>query len=147
LTINNASGVTLSATRTLNGTLTLTSGRLITGANQINLGNAATTAGASTNSYVDGNLQKAWTSTGTKSFTFPIGAGTNYASCGVTNLVVTTTGSLLAATSTGEHANIATSTVNPAKDANRRWTLTAVGGLVASSHTAICTPTNADLDG
>lgn len=153
LTITNSlavasGGVTLSANVTATN-LNLTAGRLITSANQVIIPDAGTItpAAGGSGSYVDGTLQKVYASTGTKSFNFPVGAGTVFSPCGVTNMVVTVTGNLTASTTTGDHANIGTSTLQSAKDANRSWTMTAGGGLTVSGYSAICSPVNGDLDG
>lgn len=151
LTITNAlavasGGVTLSANVTVTN-LALTAGRLITGANQVNLADAGTITGGSSASYVDGKLQKIWSTTGTKSMTFPVGSGATYAPCSVANLVLTAAGNLTASTTNSEHANIGTSTIDSTKDANRYWTMTAGGGLAVSTYNATCTFLGGDLDG
>ncbi len=154
LTINNpvaltAGGVTLTTNVTVGGTLNLTQGRLITSTNLVNVADAGSVspAGGGSGSYVDGNLQKTWASTGTKAFIFPIGASTNFAPCAVTNLILTVAGTLIASTTNGENANISSSSIISTQDANRSWTMSAGGGLTASSYSALCTPLTADLDG
>ena len=151
LTINNSlavatGGVTNSANVTATN-LTLTAGRFITGANQINISEAGSVTGGSSGSYVDGKLQKIWTTTGTKSFTFPVGTGATYAPCSVASLVLTAAGTLTASTTNSEHANIATSTIDSTKSANRNWIMTAGGGLAVSTYNASCTFLAGDLDG
>jgi fibronectin-binding autotransporter adhesin len=77
LTINNASGVTLGSTATVNGTLTLTSGNLTTtAANLLTIGSAGSISGASSSSYVNGPLAEVYTATGSKNF--PVGANSDY---------------------------------------------------------------------
>jgi len=80
LTINNSSGVTLSASRTIStGTLNLTTGNLITtSTNLLTIGAAGTTTGASSSSFVDGPLAQTIAAIGPTAKTFPIGKGTAY---------------------------------------------------------------------
>jgi hypothetical protein len=66
LTINNSSGVTLHASRTVNGTLTLTAGNISTSSNTLAIGSAGTVS--RTSGYVIGNLQQTFSSTGSKKF-------------------------------------------------------------------------------
>ena len=62
LTINKASNnLTINTTPTVNGTLTFTNGDIVTGANRVILGTAATIATPSANSYVFGSIQKNYT--------------------------------------------------------------------------------------
>jgi len=140
-------GVTLSGSVSATNRLALMAGRLITGANQVSIADAGTITNGSSSSYVDGNVQKVWASTGTKSFTFPVGTGTTFAPCAVTNLVLTAAGNLTASTTNSEHANIGTSTIDSTKSANRYWTMAAGGGLGVSTYSATCTFLAGDLDG
>src|SRR5258706_1589816 len=76
-TINKASNnLTVATTPTVNGTLTFTSGDIVTGANRVILGTAAAVATPSAASYVFGTLQKNYSAAGT--FTFPVGDASNY---------------------------------------------------------------------
>ncbi len=78
LVINNAAGVTLHASRTVTGTLTLTSGNLVTTtANLLTLGSAGIVSGGSASSFVDGPLSHTWT-TATATKTYPLGKGATY---------------------------------------------------------------------
>jgi|GEM_PF-6909966 len=56
LVINNSSGVTLSANKTINSILTFINGNLITGANTLTLGTAGSITGESASSYLVGRL-------------------------------------------------------------------------------------------
>ena len=138
LTLNNSGDLILATNVTVtNGVLTLTSGDIVTGTNQINLSTNAVTVGASSNSYIRGNLQKALSTGSGQSFTYPIG-DTNYTPVSLAALNVTTAGTLLAKTTAGDHpgTTAATNGLNSAKSVNRYWTLTA-SGLVVSA----CDPT------
>ena len=152
LTINNSlavasGGVTLSANVTVTNQLALVAGRLITSGSQVNIADAGSIAGGTSGSYVDGIVQKIWTSTGTKSVTFPVGTGATFAPCSVTNLVLTSAGTLTASTTNSEQPNIGSSTIDASKDANRYWTMTVGGGLALSTYNATCTFVSGDLDG
>jgi hypothetical protein len=89
LTINNSNGVTLAANSAVSGILTLTSGKIITAANEISVTNSSTTsiAGFSATNYIAGNLRRTVASTGM--YTFPVGTPTNY-ECLVVTLNSTT---------------------------------------------------------
>jgi hypothetical protein len=80
VTIQNASNVTLNEPKTILGALTLTSGDLILGANDLTLGSSAEVSSASASSHVNatstGELRKIYGGNG--SFVFPVGDGTNY---------------------------------------------------------------------
>jgi hypothetical protein len=146
LTISNSAGVSLGATATVNGTLTLSLGLLITGANQIDVAAAAVVVGGSSTSYVNGSLQKAFANAGNQSFTFPIGDASTFTPLALSAFNVTSAGTLVARTAAGEHPNLQTSGINPAQDVNRYWTLSPQPGLGMSSCTATFTFVPADVD-
>jgi hypothetical protein len=146
LTISNSAGVSLGATATVNGTLTLSLGLLITGANQIDVAAAAVVVGGSSTSYVNGSLQKAFANAGNQSFTFPIGDTSTFTPLALSAFNVTSAGTLTARTAAGEHPNLQTSGINPAQDVNRYWTLSPQPGLGMSSCTATFTFVPADVD-
>ncbi len=78
LTINNtsAAGITLQQDANVTGVLTLTDGIVnTTSTNLLSLSNTASSASASTASFVDGPMEKS----GTTTFTFPVGDGVRYA--------------------------------------------------------------------
>ncbi len=75
LRIDNANGVTLNATKTINTALTLTTGNLITTTtNLLILADNATSSAGTNSSYVSGPLRKV----GNDAFTFPVGKGGLY---------------------------------------------------------------------
>jgi MSHA biogenesis protein MshQ len=123
------------------GTLTLTSGRVVTGANSVAVGatGSATLSGGNTASYVIGNLAR-YIRTGTQSgIQFPVGGTTagKYAPVQIDFPNVTTAGLFQVAASTGntDHPNISLSAIDSSSSVNRYWTLTNTGGLTFSGAT------------
>lgn len=146
VTVNNANGITLNSSPTISGTLTLTSGRIVTGANTLIVGAAGSVAGGAATAYVNGNLRKAFNTGAGQAFTFTVGDASSYTPVSVASMTVGTAGSLQASTAGSEHANIATSGIDSSRDANRYWTLTAVGGLVMPTCNATFNFVSFDLD-
>jgi hypothetical protein len=144
LTINNVNGVTVASSPTISNTLTFASGKLYTGAHQINLGTNGSISGGGAASYVNGNLQKAF-STGTKTFTFAIGDASAYAPLTLSNLTVTTAGSVEVNTTSGSHPQFGTSGLDPNRNVNRYWTLTQSGGAFGTFNVTFGYPTT-DVD-
>ena len=136
LIVNNSAGVTLGADATVNGTLTLSNGILTTASDQVNVLNTANTAitGAGSSSYVNGTLQKTFATGSNQAFTFPIGGPDKYRPVALTNLTVTTAGTLAAVGTAGAHPNIATSGINPNRNVNWSWTLNDDGILVVGNY-------------
>ncbi|HEX7880795.1 MAG TPA: hypothetical protein VF720_15385, partial [Candidatus Eisenbacteria bacterium] len=127
---------------TVTSALNLTNGRIVTGASKVIAnGTVARTAG-----HVDGNLQKPVAVGAAVARTFEIGAANGYTPVSVTFATVTGAGALVARSTTGDHANIATSPVNPAKSVNRYYTLTNLGTVFTTAdETATFLP--GDVDG
>ncbi|MCD6367202.1 MAG: hypothetical protein J7L46_06660 [Bacteroidales bacterium] len=87
LTTNRSSGIsTLGTDLTVNTLLTLTNGLITTGANNlvVSTTNAAAVTGQNTNSYVNGNLRRAFASN-TDTYAFPLGTSTIYTLAEVVN--------------------------------------------------------------
>ena len=143
LKMNNASGTTLAGDTTVNGTLTLTSGNITTGASSLIIAAAATVS--RTSGHVVGNLQKT-VATGTPSVTYEVGDASAYAPVTVLFASVTVSGTLTATTTSGDHAQIASSTINVNKTANRIWTLTG-SGITFTTYTATLNFSAPDVDG
>ena len=122
LTINDAAGVTLAGDLTVGGTLTLTSGPLVTGTNVLVIAPGGTVV--RTTGRVAGYLRKTAPVASPATLTFEIGDMTAYTPVTVAFGAVTTAGTLTASTTPGEHPGIANSGVDPAQDVNRYWTLT-----------------------
>lgn len=148
LTINKPSGdVTINhpAQVVNGGTLTLTSGRVITGTSYVGLGTtaAATLSGGSATSYVAGNFRR-YIPGGTQSgIQFPVGGTTasKYAPVQIDFPNVTTAGVFQVAAAIGntDHPNIATSGFDSAASVNRYWTLTNTGSIAFAATGAAVT--------
>lgn len=83
LTINNSNGVILHASRTINGVLSLTSGKLTTSSsNLLTLGTASSVSGGSITSFISGPVAK--NSNSTTMFTLPVGDAIEYRPVGIT---------------------------------------------------------------
>jgi hypothetical protein len=149
LTINNPNGVTINTTPTVNAAFTLTNGKVFTGANQINLGTAATVVTPSAASYVLGPIQKSYNA-GALALVYPVGDAGNYTPVSITAGTTTTAGTLLVSTLTPDHPQITTpipSTVIDANnDVNRYWRLNNTGLTVGTALTATFTFVASDLD-
>ncbi len=78
LTINNSAGLTLSSDITVAGILTLTSGKVTTGSNELKITNTSTSSitGYSSSNYVIGNLRRSVSGSGV--YDFPLGTSSNY---------------------------------------------------------------------
>ncbi len=89
LTVNNSNGVTLTNTVAVSTTLTLTSGKITTGSNELNVANTGTSAivGYSNSNYVVGNLRRSIASTG--SYDYPVGTSSDYQLLNLNLLAIT----------------------------------------------------------
>lgn len=139
LTINNSSGVTLNQNITINGTLDLTSGKLNTGSNTLTIGASGTVSNARSSSYINGNVIKLIAAE-TTSKDFEIGDATTYAPVNIAfaGSITNSTGSIQASTTSGDHAQIASSGLVASKTVNRTWTLSnpaAITGMTSYSPT------------
>jgi hypothetical protein len=142
LTVNNTS-LTIPADMTINTTLTLTAGTIITGANNIIL--PATGTVARTSGFVAGNLRKNVATGSNVSRTFEIGTGTSYTPLTVVYATVTTAGTLTASSTVGDHPSIATSGFNASLTINRYWTLVNTS-IVYTNYNVTATFVDTDKD-
>ena len=85
---------------TVTGSTTLTNGRVVTGANNLIIGSAGTVT--RTNGYVDGNLRKTYTASGSK--TFEVGTANGYSPIAAN--VTAGTGTFTAKAVQGQQPNI-----------------------------------------
>jgi hypothetical protein len=124
LTINNAGGLSLRQTTTVDGVLALTTGTLSAGSGKIIIGPSGSVN--RTDGYVAGGLQKALSS-GSK--TFEVGTTNGYSPVGIN--VTTGAGNLTVLAIEGSHPN----TFDAAKTLQRYWTLTADPGITRADLT------------
>ncbi len=149
LTIGNTTGVTLTSSATVNGGLTFTAGNLITGSNSLTLGTAATVTGAGSTAWVVGSVSKQTASNASPTFTYPIGDATTYTPIALTfngNNTATTTGSITASTTSGDHPQVASSGLDNANSVNRFWTLSNNGVTGFTDYSATLNYAAADND-
>jgi hypothetical protein len=124
LTINNSNGVTLNTVNpTVSGTLTLTTGALMTGANRVIAPTVTRTSG-----FVEGNLQKP-VSIGTGiSVLYETGSGITYAPVTLVFASVSVAGTgFVAGTTAGDHPEILSSNIEPSFSVNRYYSLMSIG--------------------
>lgn len=130
LRINNNNDVTVNvSTATVNGTLFLQNGRLITGSNTVVIASGGTVN--RTNGFVEGNLNKAF-ALGTNSQTFEVGTNADYTPASITCTSVTTAGTLTLSSVDGDHPEISSALIEPNNTVNRYWRLTN-NGIVFSA--------------
>ncbi len=149
VTINNAAGVTLTQSTTINsgGTLTLTAGNFTIGANNLVLGPTATVSGAFSNTkkivaVSTGQVEKQFTASG--AYTYPVGDAANYSPTTLTFTAGTFAG--------GAYAGINLRNVKHPNNAsavnfiNRYWNVT-LSGITAPTYSIAATYVAGDVAG
>lgn len=147
LTISNASNVTSGGAATINGTLTLNTGKISLGANNLTLGSSASISGASSSNYIvtnsSGSVLRSIASGG-GTFTFPIGRSASaYNPLTITNqggsTSVYTVSTAATTNSTSDQINAQWSIASSAStttDLGLGWaTADAIGSLTSSPST------------
>jgi fibronectin-binding autotransporter adhesin len=143
LLLSHTSGTdAVSGNITVGGTLTFTAGTITTGVNNIYINSTGTVS--RTSGHVIGNFKK-YIATGATGKTFEIGNASNYTPVAVAFASVTTAGDLTSSTTSSDHANTGTSTINATFSANRYWTLTNTG-ILFTDYSATFTFVAGDLD-
>ncbi len=146
LVFNNAAGFTLNFDMTASNTLTLTSGVVTTGANTLIFSSTASCSVTRTSGHINGNLRKNFTAS-LLTCNFEIGDAANYTPVAVTFTSLTAAGSLTASTTTPDHPQIASSSINPAKSVNRYWTLiSTITGIYDATFTFVVGDVDAGAD-
>lgn len=153
--MNSANGVTLGANATVNTLLTLTSGKITTGANNVIIGTAGTIATPTASSYVVGNFQKNYAASANLNYFagngFPVGDATNFTPVDISAGTITAAaGSLTVSTFTPDHPQvttpIASTGIDAAKSVNRYWRFANSGLTIATAITAKFTFVATDRD-
>jgi hypothetical protein len=129
LTLNNASGLSLTGTHnvTVSTLLTLTTGRITTNANILFISNGSAIASVGASDFVVGNLRKQFATGSDVTRVFEVGTeatGVRYAPVDIRFGSVGTAGTFTVSSTAGDHASIGTSTLDAAQSVNRYWTLT-----------------------
>jgi fibronectin-binding autotransporter adhesin len=142
MTVDNTS-LTIPADITVNSTLTLTAGSIITSANNVIIPAAGSVA--RTSGFVAGKLRKNVAIGSSVSKTYEIGSGIDYTPLTLVFTTVTTAGNLTVSTTATDHPSISGSGFNTSYTVNRYWTLVN-SGLAYNNYTATATFVNADKD-
>ncbi len=159
LAVNNSAGIVLSQSASVNSALTLTSGTISLGSNNLTLGSSAVVSGtASATAMVitngSGTMIKSLANAQTLpfSFTFPIGENTGTTEYSPVTITVTS-GTLSSASLTAKVVNAkhASMNVSPSSYISRYWTLTSTGittpslGVTGTYRTADVTGTESSM--
>ncbi|HEX8517709.1 MAG TPA: PKD domain-containing protein [Bacteroidia bacterium] len=138
LTINNASGVTLSLNTSIAGVLNFSAGVINTGVNRVIITATGSVTGAATSRFVNGFLQKNIATGNNIARTFEVGNGTsNYLPINLLFANVSVAGNITASVNDLDHPSIASSCIDPSKSVNRYWRLTNAG-TTFNSYSATC---------
>lgn len=143
LTLNNSNGLTLNSSPTIGGTMTFTSGVISAGANTLIIGSGG--AVSRTSGHVNGNLQKNVATGSNIVRTFEVGDSTIYSPVQITFASVSAAGNLIAKAISGEHPDIANSTIDSTHDVGRYWVVTN-SGVTFTNYSASWTYVVADID-
>src|SRR5262249_33818517 len=128
------------------GGLSFTSGGLNTGARTLTLGTASNAIGASQGTgWVNGNVKKNYAA-GAFTNSLAIGDAATYAPIDIAGTGAGAGFNLTASTAAGDHPNLATSTIDPLRSVNRRWTLASASATGATWSATFNFPSS-DLDG
>ncbi len=129
-----AGNTTLSSNITVNGTLTFTSGKIQTGSNTVIMpANAIVSGAAQGTGWVNGKLQKNFTTGSNVSRTLEIGGSTYYSPATILIASVGTAGNITGSVTVSDHPNIATSSINSAKSVNRYWSFSNSGTVFTNA--------------
>ncbi len=143
LTINKTENAVYDSTNiTVNGTLNLIAGKIITGTNKIitpNGGSVSRTSG-----YVIGTMQK-YIQTGNSTVNYELGDTGGYAPTILSFSGVASPGSIAIGSFAGDHTDIANSLINSNKSVNRRWVMSN-SGVTFSSYGALFNYLASDVD-
>lgn len=150
LVLNNAAGLTVSASTTVSGVLTLTSGVLTTSGIGVEViaGASCASSVSRTAGWVAGNLRKT-IPTGSPSCSFELGDASTYRPITALSFAsVTSSFTVTASVSQagGKHPSLLSSVLSLSKGVNRYWTLTNNGGGAFTTYSAVFNFAAADVD-
>src|SRR5208283_1538618 len=86
--------------------------------------------------------QKAFSTTASQSFTFPIGDASSHDPVALSALTPSVAGSIKASTTAGNHPSLSTSGLDPTWDVAQYWTLTSVSGTYNAFTAAFTYPSS-----
>jgi len=133
ITVNNPLGVNISSDISISGTLLFTTGNINTGTNKIAILPSASISGASqTTGWVNGNLQRNFTTGANISRVYNIGTN-NYAPVTLALQTVNSAGNIVISSTSNDHPNIGTSGLLSTKSINRYWTITSIGTVFTTA--------------
>ncbi|MBI5107534.1 MAG: hypothetical protein HZA62_02190 [Rhodocyclales bacterium] len=149
LKVNNPNGVTLAGATTVSSTLTLTDGEITTSGFAFTITGICPASVVPGSGYVNGAIRLSFPASATTTCTYPVGSSaTAYTPI---NLAATTGaggGTLTGSTTAAEHPQINTSDIDPARSANRYWTLWSAGDTInLTSYDITVNFVAADVDG
>ena len=143
LTLSNSNGLSLQADLTVGSLLTLTVGRLDTGAGTLVIGPGGGVV--RTTGWVVGKLQKHAPAGLATGLGFEVGDAVSYAPVTVAFGTVTAPGDLVASTTSGDHPDLANAGLAVGQSVNRFWTVTNIG-VAFDTYAATLAFTTADVD-
>ena len=132
----------LGSALTVNGTLTLTSGTITTGANTITLRPAGTLT--RTSGWINGKLGMP-VGTGSPTIVYEVGSAAVYTPIDLSFQNVTVAGSIAGGVVATDHPNIATSGLQPTKSVNRYYSIVNTG-VTLTSYSATLRFVAGDID-
>jgi hypothetical protein len=147
--VNNPSGVVLATDVTLPGIFKFTSGNVTTGANTLSITGASSsiTGAGQLTGWVNGKLRRTLiVAGGEASRNFDVGDATSYTPVTVAAHGAAGNFDLLGSTTTPDHPNLGTSSLDPAKSVNRWYTLTPSGSPTFSTYDATFNFVAGDVD-
>lgn len=125
LVVSNPTGLTLERDLFTDGSVTLSGGHLVTGSHLLHLGQTATVAGPK---WVVGNLGRIIPgSAGMVTRTFEVGDAVHAAPLTMSFASVSDSGTVIARTDPGDHADLPASGLDPAQSVNRWWNVQNLG--------------------
>jgi hypothetical protein len=145
-----AAGLALGGTHnlTVSTSMTLSAGKVTTGANVVYIANGANITGVTTGRFVEGNLTKPFAPANlTRTFEVGGNSGSNYSPVSITFAAVSAGGDVTVSTTSGSHPQLAASGLDVTTPAKlNRWYRLTNGGVAFTSYSATFNFVVADSD-